>query len=176
MISWAFRQIAVCSAVIALFYAMVGYKLFEPPSATQPAPAAMLAAANRAPSPSAAPNSLLYRADKSGHVLLQGNVNGASVRFMVDTGASFVALTMRDAEAAGISRSGLVFNQPISTANGVTRVAPVKLREVRIGQFSVADVPAVVHENLQVSLLGQTFLKRLESYEMRDGVLTLNWN
>jgi clan AA aspartic protease (TIGR02281 family) len=58
----------------------------------------------------------------------------------------------------------------------VTKVATVKLREVRIGQFAVADVPAVVHENLHVSLLGQTFLKRLESYEMRDGVLTLNWN
>jgi clan AA aspartic protease (TIGR02281 family) len=176
VIGWAFRQIAVCGAVIALFYAMIGYKLFEQPSATQPAPVAMVAAANRAPSAAAAPNSLLYRADKSGHVLLQGNVNGAAVRFMVDTGASFVALSMRDAEAAGISRSGLVFNQPISTANGVTRVAPVKLREVRIGQFSVADVPAVVHENLQISLLGQTFLQRLESYQMRDGVLTLNWN
>ena len=56
------------------------------------------------------------------------------------------------------------------------RGAAVKLRELRIGQFSVTDVPAVVHENLHVSLLGQTFLKRLDSYEMRDGVLTLNWN
>jgi aspartyl protease family protein len=176
VIGWAFRQIAVCGAVIALLYAMVGYKLFEQPRATEPAPAAMLNVANRTPSPSAAPNSLIYRADKSGHVLLDGNVNGASVRFMVDTGASLVALTLHDAEAAGISRSGLVFNQPISTANGVTKVATVKLREVRIGQFAVADVPAVVHENLHVSLLGQTFLKRLESYEMRDGVLTLNWN
>ena len=176
MIAWAFRQIAVCGAVIALFYAMIGYKLFEQPKATEPAPAAMLNVANRAPSRSATPNSLVYRADKTGHVLLDGNVNGASVRFMVDTGASLVALTLRDAEAAGISRSGLAFNQPISTANGVTKVAAVKLREVRIGQFSVADVPAVVHENLHVSLLGQTFLKRLDSYEMRDGVLTLNWN
>jgi aspartyl protease family protein len=175
VIGWAFRQVAVCSALVALFYAFVGYRLFEHPSATEPAPVVALAS-NPAPSAAGTPNSLVYRADKSGHVLLDGAVNGASVRFMVDTGASLVALTLRDAEAAGISRSSLAFTQPISTANGITRAAPVKLREVRIGQFSVTDVPAVVHENLNVSLLGQTFLKRLDSYEVRDGVLTLNWN
>jgi aspartyl protease family protein len=178
VIGWAFRQVAICGALLALFYAMIGYKLFEQPSATHPSPAASesAGAVNRAPARGAVPNSLVYRADRTGHVVLEGVVNGASVRFIVDTGASLVALTMQDAMAAGISRGSLVFNKSVSTANGTAKVAVVKLRELRIGQFSVADVPAVVHENLHISLLGQTFLKRLDSYEMRDGVLTLNWN
>ena len=177
MIGWAFRQVAVVGAVIALFYAMIGYKLFEQPSATEP-PAAVSASAgpaNRAPARGGAPNSLVFRANKNGHVYVDAAVNGASVRFVLDTGATPVALTMKDALAAGIRRQDLVFNKRMSTANGTTLAAPVRLREVRIGQLSVTDVPAVVHENLFMSLLGQSFLTRLDSYEMRDGVLTLNY-
>jgi aspartyl protease family protein len=179
VIGWAFRQIAVLGAVAVLLYALIGHRLFEPPGASEPAVAvAASAPAARKPAPTqaAVPNALIYRADKSGHVWIDGAVNGGSVRFMVDTGATLVALTMQDALAAGISRSDLHFTLRTNTANGVATAAPVTLREIRIGQFSVSDVPAVVHENLRMSLLGQTFLKRLESYEMRDGVLTLNWN
>ena len=176
MIGWAFRQVAVCGAILALFYAMIGYKLFERPSATAPAPAAPTAtAAPSKPARGGAPNSLTFRASKDGHVYLDAAVNGANVRFVVDTGATPVALTMKDAQAAGISRHDLVFNKRVSTANGTTMVAAVKLRELRVGQLSVADVPAVVHEKLFMSLLGQSFLTRLDSYEMRDGVLTLNY-
>ena len=62
-----------------------------------------------------------------------------------------------------------------STANGVARAAPVRLRELRIDQLLVPDVTAAVAENLNISLLGQSFLTRLDGYEMRDGVLTLNY-
>lgn len=177
MIGWAFRQVAICGALLALFYAMIGYKLFQQPSATQPPPAASesATAANRAPARGAVPNSLVFRANKNGHVYLEAAVNGAAVRFVVDTGATPVALTMKDALAAGISRHDLVFNKRMSTANGTTMAAPVRLREIRVGQLSVTDVPAVVHENLFMSLLGQSFLTRLDSYEMRDGVLTLKY-
>jgi len=54
-------------------------------------------------------------------------------------------------------------------------MAPVTLREVRIGQLSIYDVPAAVLEHLNISLLGMSFLTRLESYEMRDGKLTISW-
>ena len=54
-------------------------------------------------------------------------------------------------------------------------MAPVTLREVRLDQFSVYDVPAAVLENLNVSLLGMSFLSRLQCYEVRDGKLTINW-
>jgi aspartyl protease family protein len=119
--------------------------------------------------------SLVYRADQRGHVTLDAAVNGASVRFVVDTGASLVALTVEDARAAGIGEGDLVFNRTMHTANGPVRVAPVMLREIRIEQFSVDDVLAVVIEKLDQSLLGMSFLKRLKSFEMRDGSLTISW-
>jgi aspartyl protease family protein len=53
--------------------------------------------------------------------------------------------------------------------------APVMLREVRIGQLSIENVPAAVIENLDQSLLGMSFLKRLKSFEVREGALTISW-
>jgi aspartyl protease family protein len=118
---------------------------------------------------------LVYRADRRGHFSLTATVNGAPTRFVVDTGASLVALTLDDARAAGIGRSELVFNQLTQTANGRIRFAPVTLREFRIGQLSIENVPAAVIENLDQSLLGMSFLKRLKSFEMREGALTISW-
>jgi aspartyl protease family protein len=69
----------------------------------------------------------------------------------------------------------LVFSARVNTANGEARMAPVMLREIRIDQLSVYDVPAAVVENLNISLLGMSFLVRLQSYEMRDGKLTITW-
>ena len=54
-------------------------------------------------------------------------------------------------------------------------MAPVTLRELRIGQLSIYDVPAAVLEHLNISLLGVSFLNRVQSYEMRDGKLTISW-
>ena len=94
---------------------------------------------------------------------------------LVDTGASLVTLTPADARAAGINPAGLVFSGHVQTANGTSRMAPVTLREIRIGQLSIYDVRAAVLENLNVSLLGMSFLGRLQGYEMRDGKLTVSW-
>jgi len=118
---------------------------------------------------------LVYRTDERGHVALTAMVNGASVRFLVDTGASRVTLTAEDARAAGIDRGGLVFNRRSQTANGLAREAPVTLREIRIDRLSIDNVSAAVNENLTVSLLGMSFLRRLKSFEMRDGALTISW-
>jgi aspartyl protease family protein len=118
---------------------------------------------------------LVYRADRRGHFSLTATVNGAPTRFVVDTGASLVALTLDDARAAGIGRSELIFNQLTQTANGRVHFAPVMLREVRIEQLSIENVPAAVIENLDQSLLGMSFLKRLKRFEMREGALTISW-
>ena len=118
---------------------------------------------------------LVYRADRRGHFSLTATVNGAPTRFVVDTGASLVALTLDDARAAGIGRSELIFNQVTQTANGRVRFASVMLREVRVEQLSIENVPAAVIENLDQSLLGMSFLKRLKSFEMREGALTISW-
>src|SRR5207253_4042423 len=85
---------------------------------------------------------LVYRTDERGHVALTAMVNGAPVRFLVDTGASRVTLTAEDARAAGIDRGGLVFSQRSQTANGLAREAPVTLREIRIDRLSIDNVSA----------------------------------
>ena len=126
-----------------------------PPTNTPPALTVLRPSSNR---------TLVYRADRRGHFSLTATVNGAPIRVVVDTGASLVALTLDDARAAGIGRSELVFNQLTQTANGRVRFAPVMLREVSIGQLSIENVPAAVIENLDQSLLGMSFLKRLKSF------------
>lgn len=173
MIGWALRQLAIWGGLGLLFYAVLGDRL-APHSA---APTIVTPTATAEPShPSGAmPNSLVYRANGQGHVVVDGVVNGTPVRFLVDTGATMVVLTMRDAAATGLGRNDLNFTMQTSTANGVARAAPVTLREVRLGQLSIDDVPAAVAENLGISLLGQSFLTRLDSYQMHDGVLTLNY-
>ena len=69
----------------------------------------------------------------------------------------------------------MLFNRTTRTANGATRFALVTLREIKIGQLSIENVPAAVIENLDQSLLGMSFLKRLKSFEFREGELTINW-
>lgn len=172
MIGWAFRQLVIWGGVALLLFAVV-HRLTAPPLATAPLPAA--ATPPPAQARGAVPNSLVFHADPQGHVVLEASVNGAPVKFLVDTGATTVTLTLRDAAAAGLNRNDLVFSQRTMTANGVGRVALVRLRELRINQLAVDDVAAAVDENLFVSLLGQSFLTRLDGYEMKNGVLTLNY-
>jgi clan AA aspartic protease (TIGR02281 family) len=111
-----------------------------------------------------------------GHFLVEAVVNGAPVIFLVDTGASNVVLTMEDAERLGFRPESLRFTERFASANGEVRAAPVVLRELRIGQFSVFDMPASVNEApLRVSLLGMSFLRRLQGYSVDDGRLILRW-
>jgi aspartyl protease family protein len=172
MIGWALRQLVIFGGLALVLFA-VSNRLLPQPTATPPAPAA--SAPEPAQARGAVPNALVFRANPQGHVVVEAAVNGVPVKFLVDTGATMVVLTLKDAAAAGLSGSDLVFSMRTSTANGVARAAPVRLRELRIDQLMVRDVAAAVVENLNISLLGQSFLTRLDGYEMRDGVLTLNY-
>jgi len=121
-------------------------------------------------------NVLQYHADASGHFFVDAAVNGTTIRFLVDTGASLVALSPEDARAAGISDGLLDFSQTINTANGQTHAAQATLRSVRLEQMEMLDVPAVVMQQaMPISLLGMSFLKRLDGYSIHDGVLTIEW-
>jgi aspartyl protease family protein len=172
MIGWALRCLLVWGGVTFIcIIAAQRFHALAPQEAA--APSTEVAAAERNPAPP--PNTLVFRADRGGHVVVDAAINGASMRLLVDTGSTLVALTPEDASAAGISLETLNFDHRAQTANGPGRMALVTLREVRIGQLSLYDVPGAVMEHLPVSLLGMTFLGRLDSWQMRDGRLTISW-
>lgn len=110
-----------------------------------------------------------------GHFVARGTVNGTAMGLLVDTGATTVVLKPADAERAGIDTSGLSFTVPVSTANGTTYAAPVRLKSVAIGPIELRDVEALVAKpgTLKESLLGMSFLRRLRSYEFSGEFLTL---
>ena len=114
------------------------------------------------------------RAHRDGHFYIDSRVNGAEVRFLIDTGASIVALSPDDAERIGFEPAQLNFSQRLHTAGGIVRAAPVVIRSLELGDIRLANVRAVVNgERLPHSLLGISALERLSGYEVRDGTLTL---
>lgn len=110
---------------------------------------------------------IIMTADVQGHFYTTGNINGTSVRFLVDTGASMISLGATDAR-----RIGLDFNRGqkglSSTANGQVVVSKVQLDTVRIAGVTLHNVDAVIHQNeMPIALLGMSFLNRMEM--QRDG-------
>lgn len=112
---------------------------------------------------STAAASALLTADQHGHFVADGQVNGVPIQFTVDTGATFISLSSRDAVRLGLDytkgRKTLM-----ETANGVARAYRIKLDTVRVGELSVNNVDAVVMESdtLPVALLGMSFLNRMD--------------
>ena len=119
---------------------------------------------------------LVLKSGSYGHFMVDATVNGETLRFMVDTGASSIFLTPQDAERLGWPAQRLDFSERYDTAGGEVRAAPVTLRSLRIGQLELYELPASVGEQPgSISLLGMTFLQRFESYEVRGDTLILNW-
>jgi len=113
--------------------------------------------------------------DSDGHFWAQGNVDGKAVRFLVDTGATAVSLSMADAQRLGIDTSRLTYDYNVITADGRTRAAAVKLASVSIAGARVRDVDAlVIEKGLENSLLGMSFLGRLSRFEATQTSLILH--
>jgi aspartyl protease family protein len=112
--------------------------------------------------------SVTLSADNQGHFVTTGAINGVTVRFLVDTGASQVSMDSSEAKRLGINytEGQRMF---ASTANGVVPTYQVKLDEVRIGDVKVNNIDGMVHigDNLPIVLLGMSFLNRMEM--RRDG-------
>lgn len=102
-------------------------------------------------------------------------INGARVSMVLDTGASSVVLTREDAKAAGLPLEVLAYTVNIETANGRTRAAPVVLDRIAIGGLVERSIEALVAQpgQLKTSLLGMSFLNRLQSWEVRGDRLVL---
>lgn len=138
---------------------------------------------NEAPAPDVAAQTMTVpqsasaislRKASDGHFWAESSVNGTRIRFMVDTGASVIALTPDDARRAGIDVRTLQFTAPVSTAGGRVFGAPVRLKEVKVGSIRQRDVQAlVIEDGLSHSLLGMSFLGRLSRMEATPDNLIL---
>jgi aspartyl protease family protein len=108
-----------------------------------------------------------------GHYWANGKVNGASVRFLVDTGATAVALTPTDAASLGLKPEDLRYSYRVVTAGGQTRAAAVKLASITVAGAQLHNVDAlVIEKGLDTSLLGMTYLGRLSGFEAtRDSLI-----
>ncbi|MFG6624144.1 TIGR02281 family clan AA aspartic protease [Sulfitobacter sp. 1A12056] len=112
---------------------------------------------------------------RDGHYYLTAQINGAPVRFTVDTGASDIVLTKSDAARIGIDPEGLDYLGRAGTANGETRTAFVRLDEVVVGHAVDHNVPAVVNDGIMSqSLLGMGYLQRWGRIEISGGELRLS--
>ena len=115
---------------------------------------------------------LTLMADARGHFVAPGSINGEAMRFLVDTGATFVSMGASDARRARIDLSKGTPGMTM-TANGVVRVWRVSVKSVKLGNITLHDIDASVHEHdMPIVLLGMSFLNRMEM--RRDGTsLTL---
>lgn len=117
-----------------------------------------------------------FQMSGNGHFYIQAKVNGVSIRFLADTGASDIVLSPKAAERLGFDVDGLSFDRVYQTANGMGRGASVRLREIAVGDLRMRDVGASVNEApMRDSLLGMRFFNRLKSYSVANGVLTLRY-
>ena len=112
---------------------------------------------------------------RAGEFSVQTRVNGGAVPMILDTGASAVVLTQEAAKAAGLPLELLNYSVTVDTANGRTRAAAVTLDSIGVGGLVERSVPALIAQpgQLRTSLLGMTFLNRLESWEVRGDRLVL---
>lgn len=121
-----------------------------------------------------APGVMRFTADDSGQFYIDAKVDGVAIHFLVDTGASGIALSQRDAERLGLKSDDLAYTARFSTANGTVRAAPVRLGSLAIGPFETTDIPAWVNEGeLSDSLLGMSYLSTLGRIEIKGDTLTL---
>ena len=119
--------------------------------------------------------SVEFARTRSGEFQVAADINGARVAMVLDTGASSVVLTQEAAKAAGLPLDMLSYTVNVDTANGRARAAAVTLDRLTIGSISERAVPVLIAQpgQLKVSLLGMSFLTRLERWEVRGDRLVL---
>ncbi|WP_417721195.1 retropepsin-like aspartic protease family protein [Salipiger sp.] len=109
-----------------------------------------------------------------GHYYATLLINGKPTIFVVDTGATGMVLSQRDAERVGLSPADITFHSEAQTANGAVATAPVRLDTVEFGPFTDHDVRAYVNGGqMDSSLLGMTYLQRFARVEISGGRMIL---
>jgi aspartyl protease family protein len=111
----------------------------------------------------------------TGDFRIGAEVNGVRIPMVLDTGASSVVLTQEAAKKAGLPLEFLKYSVNVETANGHTVAAPVTLDRIAIGGIVEREVPALIAQpgQLKLSLLGMSFLGRLQSWEVRGSTVMM---
>ena len=171
MVMPSMLRFAVFAAVGALSVAGAARALIH----NAPEPAPTQAAPLRGPQTSERSNdSAALAKSADGHFWAEGMVNGSRVRFLVDTGASSVALTPLDAQRLGLQPATLVYDTPVHTANGESLAARVRLANLSVAGARLSQVDAVVvGHGLTTSLLGMSYLGRLSRFAATPDTLIL---
>ena len=169
------RNILITAAIMAglgTFMAQMADKI-------TPAPAsATVVAAKAVPveTPSqAGGRGLNIAPDARGHFATEGRIDGQRIAFMIDTGASLVALNEKSAARFGLRPSRSDYNATVTTANGTIKAARTRLAMIELGGLVVRDVDALVlpDEALSENLLGLSFLSKLKRFEYANGKMVL---
>jgi aspartyl protease family protein len=123
----------------------------------------------------AAIRSLSIPRDTRGHFQTEGRIDGQRIGFMVDTGASVIALNEKSAARFGLRPSRADYNATVTTANGTIKAARTRIPVVQVGELTVRDVDAMVlpDEALSENLLGLSFLSKLKRFEYANGQMVL---
>jgi aspartyl protease family protein len=140
----------------------------------QPAAAVATLAPDAASAAPVEPGEASIAKSTDGHFWASAEVDGHPIRFLVDTGATAVALTADDARGLGIDPTSLQYQYTVMTANGPAKAAEVKLGVVAVGRAQVSGVDAfVIDKGLETSLLGMSYLGRLAKFEATPDSLVL---
>jgi|APCry1669190156_1035279.scaffolds.fasta_scaffold04155_5 aspartyl protease family protein len=115
------------------------------------------------------------KTDQMGQFITKADIGGRRISVLVDTGATYLSLTMSDARLLGLFPRPDEFTVPVQTANGQTMAAKVKIPEVRVDHLNVRDVDALIlpGDVSGMSLLGMSFLRKLGRVEVASDSLIL---
>jgi aspartyl protease family protein len=109
-----------------------------------------------------------------GHFFTDGDIAGKSLNFLIDTGATTVALSKDQARFVGVDVDHLTYDRQVQTASGVITAASVTLPRLRIGDIQLLDVQAtVLNTPSDIALLGQSFLGRIDTVSISGDKMTL---
>lgn len=165
----AFGQIGIWATLVLLL--VLGYSLREDAMAVWNRIGGELVPSEGQTQPD---GSLVFRKSNDGHFHIEADVEGTSVRFVVDTGASGIVLSPGDAARLGFDPGKLDYTVATMTANGAGRAAPVELRYLAVGTIRLEKVHALVNEApMDGSLLGMSFLARLGGFAVEGDRLVL---
>ncbi len=121
-----------------------------------------------------APGVVTVAQGEGGAYVVMGRVNGQPVRFMVDTGASDIVLTPTDARRVGINVASLAYDHPVETASGVDRAARASVSSLAVGDLRLGPTEVSVNRaDMDASLLGMAYLRRLDSFAFKDHRLVM---